>query len=415
MENWTCSECGRAISVVKLHYPVYCTCGIRHLRDGTKQPVVKISSTNRIYSEDEIQKKLRRSREEFAGLQQRRAEGNRAWRVLHCRDPEGEHDEQSELKWLQHEWEPLIPRFGCSCYDFYSEYKAAHQPSFKTPEERFRWGFHLHNAVNDKLSVPLWTYEQAFAHWRPHRYWNYDQPKIQGVTAVTSLSPLDAHRETQKECLASWKRFGLRIISGNLASEIPSLQKQYPDVQFLPVEASKLFDRPTPRIRDLMRLESGGILLLNSDIAIYGSQDWILDAIDTRTAIAGVRQNWIAHPGDAEKEQWGIDAFLLFPEQIDTFPNLDLAIGQPVWDYWLAYHLQERRIDVKCLNDRLFFHRRHVLNWKSEMTSPGLKELESYYGKNDWNKWRVAFGEGRRELHQGRKLCSIRPVTVKPT
>lgn len=308
----------------------------------------------------------------------------------------------------------MIPKFGCDCFDFYKEYKKSHPPTFEDPASRFQWGVSLHNSVNNKLSVPPWSHDKALAFWRPHRYWQNDQPKIREITAVTSISPLDSHRDTQRECLESWKRFGLRIISGNLSSEIPSLKKQFPDVQFLPVEPSKLFDRPTPRIRDLMRL--GGnrpILLLNSDIAIYGPQQWLFDALETRTAIAGVRHNWTEHPGDAEQEFWGLDAFLLFPEQIESFPLLDLGIGQPVWDYWVAFHLQSMNFDVRCLDDRLFFHRKHVLNWNSEMTNPGIAELESHYGKGDWNKWRRAFGEGRRELHRATKLCSIGPITVK--
>lgn len=413
MENWTCSECGGTVIVPKIHFPVYCRCGICHLRDGTRNRVVKIPASNRTFSDEELRDKLRRSRVEFAGLQQRQSEGAKAWEVLHCREPEGEHNPDRELAWLESEWEPLIPRFDCACSEFYSDYKIKHPPAFATPESRFLWGLELHNAVNQKLNVPSWTLEKAMRYWRPHLFWGH-QPRIEGVTAVTSLSPLEAHRESQIECVRSWMRFGLRVVSGNLPGEIPGLANRFPDVEFRPVEASSLFDRPTPRILDLMRLGGGNpILLVNSDVAIYSSQDWILDAIDTRTAIAGVRQNWTAHPGDAETETWGIDAFLLFPEQVDTFPNLDLAIGQPVWDYWVAYHLQERRIDVRCLNDRVFFHRRHILNWSAQMSDIGIRELQSQYGEGDWNKWRRAFGQGKRELYRNPGTCSIRPITIK--
>lgn len=410
--SWVCSDCNRSITGRKIHFPVYCTCGTRHFKNGSKEKVVKIDASKPLLNAT-VDDKLRRSRDVFAGLRERREQGNRAWKAIHCFEPEID-DEQLSLRWLEDIWEPMIPQFGCNCMDFYREYKKNHPPTFLNSKDRFAWGVNLHNSVNDKLSVPAWSHEQALAYWRPHWYWQNDQPKIREITAVTSISPLDAHRDTQRECLESWKRFGLRVISGNLSSEIPSLKKQFPDVRFWPVEPSKLFDRPTPRIRDLMRLGSGSpILLINSDIAIYGPQRWLLDALETRTAIAGVRHNWTEHPGDAEQELWGLDAFLLFPEQIESFPLLDLGIGQPVWDYWVAFHLQSMNFDVRCLNDRLFFHRKHVLNWSLEMTNPGIAELESHYGKGDWNKWRRAFGEGKRELHREKKLCSIGPITVK--
>jgi hypothetical protein len=415
MQNWICPECNRRIEVRRIHFPIYCTCGLIHHADGRKQLIADLFPPTQPRTNSEVQDKLRRSRLEFAGLKARREQGNKAWRAIHCYDPSGPHDQNRDLAWLESTWEPMIPQFGCNCMDFYREYKKSHPPTFADPASRFQWGVSLHNSVNNKLSVPPWSHDKALAFWRPHQYWG-QQPRIEGVTAVTSLSPLDAHQETQDECIRSWMRFGLRVVSGNLPSEIPSLANRFPGVEFRPVEASKLFDRPTPRIIDLMRLvKNTAVLLINSDVSIYGPQKWLLDALDTRTATVGVRHNWTGHPGDADEELWGLDAFLLFSEQIASYPDLDLAIGQPVWDYWVAYHLQEQNVKVQCLGDRVFFHRRHVLNWNTDMTDRGLAEVESVYGKGDWNKWRRAFGEGRRELHRATKLCSIGPITVKNT
>jgi hypothetical protein len=415
MQKWKCGNCSAEIETPRFRFPHWCACGLVYLKDGTTQAWSKETTARVIGEDDIVRSKLQRSREEYASLEARKAEGAKAWREIHCHDGQPVHDPQADMKWLTEVWEPLIPRFGCNCAESYADYKLKHPPDFTSPESRFRWGVDLHNAINRKLEAKEWTINQAMAYWRPHLFWGH-QPRIEGVTAVTSLSPLEAHRESQIECVRSWMRFGLRVVSGNLPGEIPGLANRFPDVEFRPVQASSLFDRPTPRILDLMRLGGGSpILLINSDVAIYSSQDWILDAIDTRTAIAGVRQNWTAHPGDAETETWGIDAFLLFPEQVDTFPNLDLAIGQPVWDYWVAYHLQEKWIDVRCLNERVFFHRRHALNWSTQMSDIGIRELQSQYGEGDWNKWRRAFGQGKRELHRNPATCSIRPITMKQT
>jgi hypothetical protein len=49
------------------------------------------------------------------------------------------------------------------------------------------------------------------------------------------------------------------------------------------------------------------------------------------------------------------------------------------------------------------------------MSDIGIRELQSQYGGGDWNKWRRAFGQGKRELHRNPATCSIRPITMKQT
>lgn len=224
---------------------------------------------------------------------------------------------------------------------------------------------------------------------KPQITWNKSQPAIDGIVAVTSLSPLPKHIEVQKEVIASWKRLGLNVISGNSADECSVLAHSYPDVTFKQVGLSSLFSRPTPRIYDLMRLGDGlPTLLINSDIAIYGDQQLLRDSLAVRKPFVGVRYNWKDWPGNCKRELWGIDAFMLFPEQIKTFPNLDLAIGFPFWDYWLPYHLEQSNFDFDWVGKPYFYHQDHAKYWDEVALETGKNILRDYYGTTDWDDWR---------------------------
>lgn len=331
-------------------------------------------------------------------IKRREVEGRAAWRELHCYLGQPAESPISDEEWLYRCWQPMIPKFGCQCENFFVEYIKTCPPDFSSPESIFAWGHGLHNAVNRKLLRPEFSIESAMRRWRPHVAWSFQQPAIQGVVAVTSLSPLDKHREVQREVLNSWKRLGLEVISGNSALECEAMRPLYPDVKFREVRLSSSYDRPTPRISDLMKL--GGdraVLLINSDIAIYGNQERLSLAIQDRRAIAGVRWNWVGHPGRAARENWGIDAFLLHPEQIYTFPDLDLAIGQTLWDYWVPYHLEQQGFPCEWIGDPYFFHREHPKHWGTESLAIGTSILSSHYDpKYCWDTWRrsMPFAEG---------------------
>jgi hypothetical protein len=228
--------------------------------------------------------------------------------------------------------------------------------------------------------------------WRPHLAWD-DQPPIDNLMAVTSLSPKEKHQEVQLECLASWKLLGIeKIVNAYLEGELSDLAEKYPEMEWHCVAASQSYETSTPRIYDLMQLAKGwrgATLIINSDIALYGYQSRLVEAIKRRKPTAFIRHNWEAHPGRNEREKWGIDAFLLFPEHVASFPNLDFAIGQPMWDYWIPYHLSRCGIEMDWVGDPYLFHRTHPVHWKPESVSIGQGMLQSHYGTDvAWEQWR---------------------------
>jgi hypothetical protein len=339
-------------------------------------------------------------------------QGRAAWRKLH-----------SELlgtpEWFA-KWQNWIPT-GCGCRQGANDLLTLCPPRYDSPEDWFDWTVEYHNLVNAKLNKPAMPLGQARALWRDQPW---IQPPIDHVVAITSLSPLPHHREVQQQCLQSWRDFGLRrVVSGNTADEIDSLKDQY-DVEFAVVQPSVAFSRPTPRVFDLLQLGSGPMLLLNSDIEILGPQSRLLELVDDRQTAIGIRHNWddkddghrlaaiatgsydrqvVDDPADATAnsrridatlERWGYDVFLLYPEDLTTLPNLDLGIGQPMWDWWLPVHLDLAGVSLEYLADPFFYHRKHSLHWDNSGLAIGRSILADAYGMPadhpSWEKWRFA-------------------------
>jgi len=312
---------------------------------------------------------------------------DKLWRQVHGYKWESE---KAAIEWLACDVEPTISLISTELYYCYLRFKAETRPDLSTAESCFKWGVAWHNALNTFLGKATLTVEDASIRWWPHKYWCKQQPAIKELVAVTSFSPLEGHAVTQNFALQSWLRLGLKVISGNSEEECKVLRKKYPAVDFRVVELSTAFPRRTPKIRELMSLgESSPTLLINSDIAIYGDQSRLLNAVKLRRALAGIRYNWDVHPGCGEIEPYGIDAFLLFPEQIETFPCLDLAIGQPFWDYWVPYHLAEQGFDLDWVASPYFYHRQHPVRWERSSHSKGNQILCSHYNcQIDFTVWR---------------------------
>lgn len=386
--QWVCPNCG-AKPPGRVHYPVVCACGL--IDKGNGKPFGRTRSIIPAYRTrgdgtgsmgpfDEA----RRIQLVHEVLAQRAVKGRDAWRELHCH-------EGNDIAWLEGIWEPQIPRFGCNCEESYRQIKLETPFDFTSPETFFASGVNIHNRVNVKLGRETWTHRQALEQWRPHLAWQHQQPRIRGCVAVTSISPRPKHHEVQRDCISSWMRLGLDVITGNMASELAMVRDIYPEVRSIEVAASESYATPTPRIRDLVGLHGGNaILLINSDIAIHGHQARIVDAIANRRPTAFIRHNWETHPGRNAMEKWGIDAFLLFPDQIETLPELDFAVGQPMWDYWVPFHLESIGCPIDWVGDPYCFHRSHPVHWSVDSIRIGQSMMRDHYSaSDDWQKWRI--------------------------
>ncbi len=80
-------------------------------------------------------------------------QGRALWRELFL-----EVETESQLQ----NWEQKIPKYGCSCSNFYANWKPSHIPSFPLS---FEWKHSLKSAVNQKLGHPNLALEEARAFW----------------------------------------------------------------------------------------------------------------------------------------------------------------------------------------------------------------------------------------------------------
>jgi hypothetical protein len=296
-----------------------------------------------------------------------------AWQVIHTRYADaiqsGQWDEASERQWLNTEFPKLIPA-SCGCGGAWKP--ISDQIDLSTPEAAFRSTWQAHNTVSTEHVKPAKqaiSYERCRALYLP-------QPSLD-IASVTSLSPRRFDRQTL--CLNTWKQFGLTIHCVQTADEIEQLKPLYPMVdQWHEAEESP------PYIWRLARVADSRSIVINSDIEIHGEQATLLKAFDAGVPV-GIRHNYDSHWWTGEAEKWGIDVFGFTPEIAATLPQLPLQIGKPMWDYFVPHHFRVIGVNKNWINEPLFFHAKHELNWTQDDWQAGADVFTKHYGFEDTN------------------------------
>lgn len=118
----------------------------------------RVTRTVRFNNEGIVEDQLRRQEEEKQRQEKSKASaGQRSWSILHryrgC-DPV-----------FFEAWQHSIPAM-CDCRNEFKKIVEKHPPEFSSPEAFFRWGWFVHNAVNEKLGKPLVDLDDALKQWR---------------------------------------------------------------------------------------------------------------------------------------------------------------------------------------------------------------------------------------------------------
>ena len=205
------------------------------------------------------------------------------------------------------------------------------------------------------------------------------------IVAVTALSEQAHHTTRQTLCLESWVKFGLSIISVNTADQIARLKPLYPQVDrwIESDEETGSYRYPTQKIKRLCRVAEEldkPILLINSDIEIYGEQSTLLMRMSSHKMLAGIRWNYDGELSNASREPWGLDAFVITPSMSSSLPELEMGIGRPTWDYWIPYHFQVHGYNLDFIGEPLFFHQSHPILWDEREWFIGADRVGAYYG-----------------------------------
>jgi hypothetical protein len=173
----------------------------------------------------------------------------------------------------------------------------------------------------------------------------------------------------------------------NLKDEINDLKDIFP-VRFEISEPTLLYDRPVPKVSSMLHVKVNTQLklIINSDIEMLHDCESFL----SNAPAIGIRRNYFDTPMDDDIERWGMDAFLLHNDTCSTFPDLDFGIGQPMWDYWVPWHLERLGVTANWFVDPLFFHKRHDIRWDNSALKIGEDLIDRHYNSGeDWGLWRL--------------------------
>ena len=187
------------------------------------------------------------------------------------------------------------------------------------------------------------------------------------IVAVTSLKPEGPDRH-QEMCIGSWERFGLDVLI------VESVEK--------PTIASLV---------ETARKKNGNILVINSDIELYGSNDCVSELMNTGMFGVGIRNNYVEMPEYNVAERYGLDAFFIPPDI--QVPEDGFRIGIPLWDYWLPWHVTTvQKKPFHWLGHKTLFHKRHPLRWtESEWRASSDNFNAKYNPPPSWEGWRMEF------------------------
>jgi len=293
--------------------------------------------------------------------------------------------------WLL-DWIERIP--GCvTCKDDMRRWIEVNRPRF---DDWTAYSCEGHNHVNRKLLKPELTVEEAKERWKNSSYVylpNADrqQPSIECVVAVTSIGP--KHFEKQLEAVATWKRLGLTVVSVNTSEEIDKLREVFTQVdEWIANDVLGTFyakpTQPINRLLDVAIAKQKPVLLINSDIRIIGDQSTIVDIVKAGKSAIGIRHNFKDSPTDAIQEVWGLDAFLVWPDQVSKLPEVVFSVGRPMWDYWLGWILGRDKRETEWIGRPYFFHLAHPVAWTNEDCQRGHKHFVSKFGPCNWMAWR---------------------------
>lgn len=199
---------------------------------------------------------------------------------------------------------------------------------------------------------------------------------------ITAISK--SRIERQQLCISSWTKYTKDIVACNTKEDIEHLQPLFPDVKFIecPEELTgkALYDRPD-RVSIYALAKCGPGLLLNSDIKIEGvsTKDFysIWSPVSKMLKL-GIRSNFDGLGKPKTQEKYGIDAFLLTEDVIESIPNLGFTIGVSVWDYWLVWHFITERYKIKPIYGHML-HLVHTSSWNEQDTAIGMELMIKNY------------------------------------
>ena len=202
-----------------------------------------------------------------------------------------------------------------------------------------------------------------------------DSPGRRNVepTIATSIGPKGIAR--QAAAIRTWQQLGFHVVSLNCTEEIETLRKSFPAVEFVrrARDAGERFGRPLVYFDDVMdylrACDSQLCGIINSDVFIVGDEG-ITRFIQEQAAgslLYGSRTDVDSLAVlNGRVYKGGFDFFFFDRSIIPHFPESDLCIGLPWWDYWLPLITAMQGVPIKRLVAPFAYHLRHGAKWSGE-------------------------------------------------
>lgn len=193
---------------------------------------------------------------------------------------------------------------------------------------------------------------------------------IDQITIATSLAP-GKNIDSQRTAVNSWQRIGFSIVSINSAEEIALLQPKFPDIEFLQVarDARTKFGKPYVYFDDVLAYFQGygsGICgIVNSDIHLLREEIYPFvgkEAVNSLVYGSRVDVDTLENL-QGQMLYDGFDYFFFDQQIISLYPQSELFIGLPCWDYWAVLIPLFNGIPVKKLVTSHAYHIKHQVNW----------------------------------------------------
>ena len=214
------------------------------------------------------------------------------------------------------------------------------------------------------------------------------------ITIATSIAP--GKIEIQQAAIASWQMLGFRVLSVNTEIEINLLKSSFPQVHFVVAkrDASSSAGKPYIFLDDILRAlkDSGSDVcgIVNSDIHIITSDaliDFIAEAARDSFVFGGRIDIMSLQDLHGEEYLGGFDIFFFDRSVIGQFPESEMCLGVPWWDYWAPLVMMLKGVTVKQLISPVAYHLLHDTNWNSKIYDEfGRKMVADVLDKNRFSE-----------------------------
>ena len=201
------------------------------------------------------------------------------------------------------------------------------------------------------------------------------RPQPNGIPIFTSLSP--SRIVDQQTAIATWLAQGFTPVAVNYPDEIAKLEKEFPEIVFLPAVRDSLPELGRRRVfltdifqhaREYFRNNQCSCVgIVNSDVSLYRlALEPLVEAASNGLAFSR-RADVPAHRHDrGVPYDHGYDAFFFNPDTLPALPESPFALGEPWWDLVVPLWAVLQNVPVAACSPVICFHVDHPVHWSEE-------------------------------------------------